>query len=203
MNFFDNLKGTFDSVSKDVANKVNITTAIAKLNAKIKENDQMSDQVKMQLGTAVYEAWNQSEESPFADFLMRLKKLDEEKQNYQDEIVKIQEEAARLQAEKEQRQADAARMRAEEERRQAEQREAAINNNEAVNVCPSCGTSNDMDARFCVHCGQPLPEKEEEASETVEPIADEEQAQKVCPSCGNVIQEGELFCINCGTKIEN
>ena len=28
-------------------------------------------------------------------------------------------------------------------------------------ICPSCNGGNDKKARFCVHCGNPLPEEKE------------------------------------------
>lgn len=175
MDLLNNLKGTINSVSKDVANKVSTSTSIAKLNSKIKENEQMSMQVKLELGGAVYEAWDGSQDSPFAGFLVKLKTLDEEKAAYQKEIEQIQEEIKRLQEEK--------------ERLQQEKIYAAN-----AMICPECAMRNNEGAKFCIRCGKPLADVNQN-------FAPEQENQKRCHVCGNIVGDDELFCINCGTKI--
>ena len=51
----------------------------------------------------------------------------------------------------------------------------------ALIACPSCGTENDANARFCVQCGTRLAAG--------------------CPVCGTVNQPEAKFCMNCGTNL--
>ncbi len=48
-------------------------------------------------------------------------------------------------------------------------------------VCPSCGTENPADKRFCGDCGTPLASG--------------------CPTCGAVNPPGKKFCGDCGTAL--
>ena len=49
-------------------------------------------------------------------------------------------------------------------------------------TCPSCGTPNPAESRFCLECGTPLGG---------------------CPSCGTVNPPTAKFCGNCGTRLES
>ena len=48
-------------------------------------------------------------------------------------------------------------------------------------LCPSCGTENKSDAKFCVECGAPFG--------------------LACPSCGTQYAAGQRFCAECGTPL--
>src|SRR5215212_6001568 len=47
--------------------------------------------------------------------------------------------------------------------------------------CPSCGTENPHDARFCMQCGTAL--------------------SRACPSCGTENPPQARFCMSCGTAL--
>lgn len=51
--------------------------------------------------------------------------------------------------------------------------------------CPSCGTDNDPNNKFCDECGASLKIK----------------TPKLCPNCGQEVGEGKKFCGECGTKL--
>jgi len=51
--------------------------------------------------------------------------------------------------------------------------------------CPSCGSSNPANAKFCLSCGQKM----------------EQPSAGVCPNCGEPIVPGAKFCLNCGHKL--
>jgi len=55
-------------------------------------------------------------------------------------------------------------------------------------ICPKCGSSNKLGAKFCMRCGFSIQEVKLEA--------------KICPACGASVKEGAKFCMRCGTKIE-
>lgn len=67
-----------------------------------------------------------------------------------------------------------------------------INNQQAVipkkpeNLCPKCGASQKLDARFCRKCGATLVPVEE---------------QRLCPHCGSQINSRSRFCPKCGKSI--
>jgi class 3 adenylate cyclase/predicted ATPase len=48
-------------------------------------------------------------------------------------------------------------------------------------TCPSCGSENVANAKFCVECGAPLA--------------------LACPSCGTAYSPGQRFCAECGTPL--
>lgn len=56
-------------------------------------------------------------------------------------------------------------------------------------TCPTCGTANQPDDRYCGRCGNSLA--------PVQPAP----AGPVCPSCGSVLRDGDLFCAKCGHEI--
>jgi class 3 adenylate cyclase len=52
----------------------------------------------------------------------------------------------------------------------------------AVKPCPTCGTANEDEARFCVSCGSSLV--------------------PACPVCGAAVPAGARFCPACGSELE-
>ena len=57
--------------------------------------------------------------------------------------------------------------------------------------CPNCHEIVGQGAKFCEHCGQPLP-----------PEAEEELAVS-CTNCGAELSAGAKFCPECGTPVES
>ena len=53
-------------------------------------------------------------------------------------------------------------------------------------VCPSCGSPVADGAKFCMTCGQPVPQA---------------PAAKFCPECGTRCEGNSKFCMNCGHKL--
>ena len=52
-------------------------------------------------------------------------------------------------------------------------------------TCPACNTLNEINARFCDHCGQPLPNS----------------IGSICPNCRTLNLLGDPFCEQCGTPM--
>lgn len=52
-------------------------------------------------------------------------------------------------------------------------------------ACPVCGTANETGARFCDHCGNPLPNS----------------IGSICPACHTLNLLGDPFCEQCGTAL--
>lgn len=60
-----------------------------------------------------------------------------------------------------------------------------------VAICPNCNAELERGAKFCQHCGKPMPEI------PVQPQGN------VCAGCGAPMVAGAKFCTKCGTKVEN
>lgn len=58
--------------------------------------------------------------------------------------------------------------------------------------CPSCGSAQSPEARFCSNCGRPMPE----SAPTIEEPAGEDV--QYCESCGAMRQGESAFCAVCG-----
>lgn len=57
-----------------------------------------------------------------------------------------------------------------------------------MKICPACGEPSPADSKFCLQCGEALPEMT---------MAD----SAVCPNCGKENKLGTKFCQECGTKL--
>ena len=55
------------------------------------------------------------------------------------------------------------------------------------NYCPYCNAKVLPGAKFCIHCGQKLPEVK----------------TKKCPNCGNIVRENEKYCYKCGFPLSS
>lgn len=64
-------------------------------------------------------------------------------------------------------------------------KETAKRSAPAKRICPSCGTENRPEAKFCMRCGTNLEPK-----------------KAVCPSCGEELTGEETFCPKCGTHLK-
>jgi predicted amidophosphoribosyltransferase len=59
---------------------------------------------------------------------------------------------------------------------------------EALRICANCGTGNNPARRFCLKCGQKLPE-----GEVIPP--------RICPNCSTPNNPARRFCMKCGTAL--
>jgi predicted amidophosphoribosyltransferase len=57
-------------------------------------------------------------------------------------------------------------------------------------ACPACGAAYQEGDRFCVRCGESLPQ--------AAPVSN----SQVCPSCGAAVAEGDRFCSKCGSNMD-
>lgn len=55
--------------------------------------------------------------------------------------------------------------------------------------CPSCGMSYQAGDRFCVRCGNGLPQ------------APSTDAGVLCPGCGATVRQDDRFCAKCGQDL--
>ena len=57
-------------------------------------------------------------------------------------------------------------------------------------ICPSCGASNPVSAKFCKQCGTQLPS-----------LPSAEAEGMMCPYCGASVKRGARFCPRCGSSL--
>ena len=62
--------------------------------------------------------------------------------------------------------------------------------------CPSCGSAQSEEARFCANCGRAMPEKAPELPD--EPVVE----AQYCEQCGAMRENDARFCEMCGTAFE-
>jgi uncharacterized OB-fold protein len=65
--------------------------------------------------------------------------------------------------------------------------------------CPNCGAVYQAGDRFCMRCGETLPQAG--AQGPGEMGAQTASVAVVCPSCGAVLREGDQFCAKCGRPV--
>ena len=78
-------------------------------------------------------------------------------------------------------------------------------------TCPNCGKENKPEARYCIHCGETLPEEEQPCPECgfLNPPAAKfcqecgrPLGEKRCPGCGNALERDAKFCPECGFRLD-
>ncbi|MCI8538871.1 MAG: zinc ribbon domain-containing protein [Oscillospiraceae bacterium] len=62
-----------------------------------------------------------------------------------------------------------------------------------IKVCPSCGSENSSDARFCSQCSAALPE--------LTPRQEPQLEGQACTQCGAPVLENAQFCTKCGARL--
>lgn len=63
-------------------------------------------------------------------------------------------------------------------------------------LCPNCGKPLRPGARFCGHCGSPVP-----VSPPASAGAPPATSENVCPHCGKPLRAGAKFCNHCGKPV--
>ena len=152
MSIFDKV---IDSITvAGIPQKVNYTTNIMKLNNQIKANYKEIEKLTAQAGEQ-YVTQHLNDENPeFPDLIDRIRKIHQENQSLLNEIEQLkenqkEEEVSRLQSMQE-RQGQRETMRQQKIEYQENMNRGM---NEAVKFCEKCNEKNEIDAKFCIHCG--------------------------------------------------
>ena len=64
----------------------------------------------------------------------------------------------------------------------------AVPAQDQMRICANCGTPNNAARKFCLKCGQRLPE-----GEVIPP--------RICPNCSTPNNPARRFCMKCGTSL--
>lgn len=86
----DKIKNSIVSVGKDVGNKVNDVTAIAKVKLDIHTKEEYAEKQFTQLGRAYYLAHKNDEDVPEIEFFKRIAEAEEEIMFLKDELLTLQ-----------------------------------------------------------------------------------------------------------------
>jgi hypothetical protein len=63
----------------------------------------------------------------------------------------------------------------------------------AVNQCPACGHGHQTGDRFCIRCGNALPQATPARASS---------PGIICPNCAAALHEEDQFCAKCGHRME-
>ena len=82
---------------------------------------------------------------------------------------------------------------------------STVSKKQGIPRCPVCGAELLPGAKFCTHCGAPIPQKEENANKSSQLENAEKISPKIkyCPVCGVELLPGAKFCTQCGAKISD
>ncbi|MDY0234984.1 MAG: zinc ribbon domain-containing protein [Gudongella sp.] len=160
MAFFDKL----GDIAKNLGDKTGDAIETTKLNSEISSKKREVAQLKQKVGIIYYDKYKMGEaEDPEAlEFFAEIDKLMVELNELQMEVDKI--------------------------KGQNESKPVVPTSAVEGVKCPSCGTINDTEKKFCSECGTKL---QQEAPQV-----------RYCGSCGAEVEEGLKFCGECGAKVE-
>ena len=176
MSFFDRMKDSVSLAGVGASKKVSCTADTIKLNNSIRDNEKEIERLTYQVGVKCVEQHLKDENSEYEELFSQIRRCHAENEAYRAEIQRLaddyEEQMRKHQQEMRERQEQRARERiqkeelkqkqAELERQQELEREQEIQRklDESTSVCRKCNQRNDLDARFCVYCGNPiLPEE--------------------------------------------
>lgn len=109
--------------------------------------------------------------------------------------IRAEEEAARRAEEAARRLEEEARRKVEEEKKAEEiKKQSGLKMPKGFSrICPKCGASVPISAKFCSGCGMSFENEETNTNRNTE---------KVCSKCGRTNPQEAVFCVNCGSKLE-
>lgn len=158
MGIFDRVK---EVITVDITEKISYGTRIRKLSAEITSNENTIKNLINLVGIRCVENHITETDSEYLDLFSEILKLRENNQNLSEEIEKLKEQQA-----EEERQ----RKQMREEMQLAKQKNIddtvpETSPQESSKFCTQCGGINDLDAAFCVHCGNPFAVETTETKE--------------------------------------
>ena len=87
---FDKLKGNIVSVGKDVGNKVNDVSAVAKVKLDIRSKENYIEKQYTELGRAYYLAHKEEEDVPEKEFFKPIEEAEEEIKRLNEKLLNLQ-----------------------------------------------------------------------------------------------------------------
>ncbi len=161
MGIFDRVK---EVITVDISEKISYGNSIRKLSGEITSNESTIKSLINQVGVRCVEKHINETDSEYGDLFSEILKLRESNQKLAEEIQRLKEQQAE---EERQRQQAREEMQLAKQQKMYEQAQASPTES-GGKFCKKCGGRNDVDAAFCVHCGNPFANENAEKPETKE-----------------------------------
>lgn len=203
MNFFNRMKDSISSAGTGVSQKVSYTADTAKLNNQIRSNEKEIEKLIYQVGQKCVQLHLSDTDSEYEELFAQIRQYQASSHAHQAEIQRLTEEL-KIQEQLRQQELKEKQERREQElqerkdlkqqqlqkRQEQEQMQAEMNKkaqldrqleiqkqlDETTKLCKNCSQRSDLDAKFCVFCGEPFTDagtEVQEAAENIpEPVAD-------------------------------
>ena len=178
MSFFDYMKVSVSLAGLGASQKVSCTADTMKLKNEIRENEKEIERLTYEVGRRCVERHLPEENSEYEELFLRIRRCQAENEDHRAEIQRLAEayekdmkkrqeqmKYRQEQREKERLQKEEAKQKQEEFQREQEvkkQQEMQRILDETTKICEKCKMRNDLDARFCVYCGNPIIPEESE-----------------------------------------
>lgn len=151
MNFFNRMKDSISSAGTGVSQKVSYTTDTVKLNNQIRGNEKEIEKLVYQIGQKCVHLHLNDTDSEYEELFKQIRQYQEANSAHRAEIQRLGEE---LKIQEQMRQQE---LKEKQERREQEQQaDMQKQLDETTKLCKSCNQRSDLDAKFCVFCGEPF-----------------------------------------------
>lgn len=157
------LDKVMDSITvTGVPQKVNYTTSIFKINNQIRMNNKELEKLTTQVGEQYLSQHLNDEKPEFPNLIDTIKRIQQENNSLLKEIEQLKESQLEEEALRQQSIQERQNQREIIRQQKAEYKENITRKmNEAIKYCEKCNEKNEIDAKFCVHCGNIFPTKTE------------------------------------------
>lgn len=197
MNFFNRMKDSISSAGTGVSQKVSYTADTVKLNNQIRGNEKEIEKLIYQVGQKCVQLHLNDTDSEYEELFGQIRQYQAANSAHRAEIQRLEEDLKRQEQmrqqelkEKQERREQEKREREELKQQQIQKRQeqawaetnkqmyqeqqAGMQNqlDETTKLCKNCNQRSDLDARFCVFCGEPFATDSTE-SHTEEKALDE------------------------------
>ena len=166
MSFLDRMKNSVSLAGVGASKKVSCTADTIKLNNFIRDNEKEIERLTYQVGVKCVEQHLTDESSEYEEMFSQIRRCRAENEAYKEEIQRLaddyeeqmQKHQQEMRERQEQREWERIQKR-ELKQKQADferQQEIQWKLDESIRVCQKCNQRNEIDAKFCVYCGNPI-----------------------------------------------
>lgn len=166
MGIFDRVK---EVITVDISEKISYGNSIRKLSGEITSNETTIRSLINQVGVRCVENHINETDSEYGDLFSKILELRENNQKLSEEIQRLKEQQAEEERQRQQMREEMQLAKQQKIYEQQTQASAPVSPIETGDkFCKKCGKPNDVDAAFCVHCGNPFVTETTEEPESKE-----------------------------------